>query len=248
MNRLKALIVDDEPLARERLRAMLEDETAVDLVGECADGIQAIAAIQGTRLDVVFLDIQMPGCDGLEVVARLPDAQRPAIIFTTAHDRFARGAFDVAAVDYLLKPFDRERLQQALRRAGDHRQARASGGAAPFSPADRRNERLAFRTEGRIVFLRADDIVWAQADDNYVTLHLADGRLMLRETLTAIELRLGSDSFTRINRSAIVNLDQIRELQPALHGDYTVVLRDGTKLPLSRNLRSRLGQLVGDKP
>ena len=243
MDRLKALIVDDEPLARERLRGMLEAEPMVEVIGECADGAEALTAIRYAAPDAVFLDVQMPGCDGLQVVAQLPETARPAIVFTTAHDRFALDAFAVAAVDYLLKPFDRDRLQQAVRRALEHRRTRGGefappAGAVP-APDGRRSDRLAFKTDGRIIFLRAEEIVWAEADDNYVTLHLAAGRLMLRETLTAIENRLGPAHFTRVNRSAVVNLDQIKELQPALHGDYTVVLRDGTRLPLSRTLRGR---------
>ena len=243
MDRLKALIVDDEPLARERLRGMLEAEPLVEVIGECADGAEALTAIRYAAPDAVFLDVQMPGCDGLQVVAQLPETARPAIVFTTAHDRFALDAFAVAAVDYLLKPFDRDRLQQAVRRALEHRRTRAGESASPSgtvsAPEERRSDRLAFKTDGRIVFLRPDEIVWAEADDNYVTLHLTSGRLLLRETLTTIENRLGPARFTRVNRSAVVSLDQIRELQPALHGDYTVVLRDGTRLPLSRALRGR---------
>ncbi len=243
MDRLKALIVDDEPLARERLRGMLEAEPLVEVIGECADGAEALTAIRYAVPDAVFLDVQMPGCDGLQVVAQLPETARPAIVFTTAHDRFALDAFAVAAVDYLLKPFDRDRLQEAVRRALEHRRNRGGESAAPPSaapaPEERRTDRLAFKVDGRIIFFRPEEIVWAEANDNYVTLHLTTGRLMLRETLTAIESRLGPDGFTRVNRSAVVNLDQIKELQPALHGDYTVVLREGTRLPLSRSLRGR---------
>jgi two-component system LytT family response regulator len=250
MRRLTALIVDDEPLARERLRSLLAADETVEVVGECADGVEALAAIRFASPDVVFLDIQMPGCDGLQVVAQLPEINRPAIIFTTAHEQFALEAFDVAAADYLLKPFDRERLEQAVRRAAERRQAKeqTTPGVGAVEPvaAPRRTERLVFRADGRIVFLRSDEIVWAQADDNYVTLHLTAGRLMIRETLTAIETRLGSENFARINRSAIVHLDQVRELKPSLHGDYTVVLRDGTKLPLSRSLRGRLDRFTNN--
>jgi len=251
MQRLRAIIVDDEPLARERLRGMLASEAEVEVVGECADGNEAMIAIRDSAPDVVFLDIQMPGRDGLQVAAQLPESSRPAIVFTTAHEQFARGAFDVAAVDYLLKPFDAGRLQQALGRAVEFSRSRERGtgdNAAPVAPADpaaRRSNRVAFRADGRIVFFRLDEIVWAEADDNYVTLHLANGRLLLRETLTAIEARLGSSHFTRVNRSAIVQTDQIRELQSAMHGNYTVVLRDGTKLPLSRGMRGQLDRFAG---
>ncbi|HEX2861144.1 MAG TPA: LytTR family DNA-binding domain-containing protein [Lacunisphaera sp.] len=244
MSRLRVLIVDDELLARERLRGFLQAESAVEIIGECADGPAALAAIRQGTPDLVFLDMQMPGCDGLQVLAQLPEDRRPAIVFATAHERFAVDAFDVAAVDYLLKPFDRERFRQALARAQDHVQAHRPAGN-PASPAaapavDRKNLRLAVKADGRIVFLKPEEIMWVEADDNYVTLHLATGRLMARETLASIENRLGHGSFTRISRSAIVQLDQIKELQPTVHGDYTVMLRDGTRLPLSRSLRGQL--------
>jgi two-component system LytT family response regulator len=246
MTRVKTLIVDDEPLARERLRGMLANDPTVEVVGECANVVEAVTAIRFAEPDIVFLDMQMPGGDGLQVVAQLPEVNRPAIIFATAHERFALDAFEVAAVDYLLKPFDRERLQQALRRAREHLRVRSGDELAapvpePAFPAG--SERLAFRSDGRIIFLQPDEIVWAEADDNYVTLHLTTGRLMLRETLTGIETRLGRQRFIRVNRSAIVHLNQIKELQPTLHGDYTVMLRDGTKLPLSRSLRNQMERL-----
>ena len=242
MDRLRALIVDDEPLARERLRGLLEAEPLVEIVGECGDGGEALQVIREVQPDVVFLDVQMPGRDGLDVAAHLAPAGTPAVVFTTAHERFALDAFGVAAVDYLLKPFDAERLQQALQRVRERRSLRPG---PPAAPSPTRPGRLAFRTDGSIILLRPEEIRWAEADDNYVTLHLVAGRLLLRETLTAIESRLGPESFTRVNRSAVVNLDQIKELQPEPHGDYTVLLRDGTRLPLSRSLRGRIDRLAG---
>jgi two-component system LytT family response regulator len=252
MSVLRTLIVDDEPLARERLGNLLRSETTVVVVGECGNGIEAIATILRTPLDLVFLDMQMPGCDGLQVLAELPEASRPGIIFATAHERFAVDAFDVQAVDYLLKPFDRERLQTALRRAQAYHLNHHVGGLGP-SPekilptlpvAEKRNERLTVKTDGRFVFLKPDEIIWVEADDNYVIFHLVTGRLMVRETMAAIEARLGTVQFVRVNRSAIVQLDQIKELQPTLHGDYTVVLRTGVKLPLSRTQRGQLPRFV----
>ena len=251
--KLRILIVDDEPLARERLRGLLRDDTAVEIIGECGTGTDAIATIKGTPLDLVFLDMSMPGCDGLQVLAGIPIENRPGIIFATAHERFAIDAFDVQAIDYLLKPFDRERLQTALRRAWEFQRLRRSGSAdqpvtdaSPTAPPPvNKNERLTVKADGRPVFLKPDEIVWVEAADNYVVLHLTTGRLMLRETMAAIEARLGTVNFMRINRSAIVHLEQIKEIQPALHGDYTVVLREGTKLPLSRSLRGRLDRFVG---
>jgi len=253
LGKLRTLIVDDEPLARERLRGLLRAEAAIEIVGECGSGTEAIATIKGTPLDLVFLDMQMPGCDGLQVLAGIPEDNRPGIIFATAHERFAVDAFDLQAVDYLLKPFDRERLQTALRRAHDFHRLRqtagsgqpAANGPAESAASDRKNERLTVKADGRLVFLRPDEIVWVEAADNYVVLHLTTGRLMLRETMAAIEARLGTVGFARVNRSAIVHLDQIKEIQPAMHGDYTVVLREGTKLPLSRSLRGRLDKFAG---
>jgi two-component system LytT family response regulator len=240
MTRIRALIVDDEPLARERLRSLLAAEAGVELVGECANGTEALAAIQAAAPDLVFLDLHLPGCDGRQLAAQLPKDQRPAIVFATADDGFAREAFDLGAVDYLLKPFDRERFQQALRRVEQYLLARNSP-----PPARPRPDRLTVKTEGRLVFLRLEEIVRLEADDNLVTLHLVDGRLVVRETLGALEVRLGSTGFVRINRSAVVNVDQIREVVLAPHGDGTVVLRDGTKLPLSRSLRGQLDRFAG---
>ena len=258
--KLRALIIDDEPLARERLLGMLRHEAAVEVVGECGNGLDAIAAIKNTPLDVVFLDMQMPGCNGLQVLAEISPENRPGIIFATAHERFALDAFEVQAIDYLLKPFDRERLQTALRRAQEfhhlrrptqdpaeaEQKAENKTGeiTAPALTLAPKNERLTVKADGRLVFLKADEIVWVEAADNYVVLHLTTGRLMLRETMSAIEARLGTTSFVRVNRSAIVHLDQIKEIQPAQHSDYTVVLREGTKVPLSRSLRSQLGKFA----
>ena len=250
--KLRVLIVDDELLARERLQGMLRSDSTVAIVGECANGTEAIATIKSTPLDLVFLDMQMPGCDGLQVLAGLSEENRPGIIFATAHERFAIDAFDVQAIDYLLKPFDRERLQTALRRAHEFLRLRRNGSTArkaveagPVSPGPNKNERLTVKADGRLVFLKPEEIVWVEAADNYVVLHLTTGRLMLRETMAAIEARLGTVSFVRVNRSAIVHLEQIKEIQPALHGDYTVVLREGTKLPLSRSLRGQLDKFAG---
>lgn len=242
--KIRTLIVDDEPLARERLRGLLKSEPGIELIGECATGPEAIAAIGRQNPDLVFLDMQMPGCDGLQVLRGLPDDRRPAIVFATAHERFAVDAFDLEAVDYLLKPFDAERLQQALRRAQEHL-ARRRGLAAAPAPGAARPDRITVKADGRLVFLDPQEIIRVEAADNYVMLHLTSGRLMLRETMGAMETRLGSVNFLRINRSAIVNLNQVREIQPAQHGDYQVVLRDGTVLPLSRSLRGRLDRFMG---
>jgi len=249
MTKLRILIVDDEPLARERVRAMLRAEPQAEIIGECGNGPDAIEAIRRDQPDIVFLDMQMPGCDGLHVVGELPADNRPAIIFVTAHEGFAVEAFGVRATDYLLKPFDQERFQTALQRAIEHVRTRRAGelGArletllADATPSQKKPGRLAFKSEGRVVFLKPDEIIWVEAADNYVLLHLVGApRLILRETLSGIESRLGTSEFVRVSRSAIVRLDQVKELQPTFHGDYTVVLRDGTRVPLSRSHRGQL--------
>ena len=257
MTKLRILIADDEPLARARVRALLGAEPTAEIVGECGNGPDTVEAIERERPDIVFLDVQMPGCDGMQVVGELPPDDRPAIVFVTAHDRFAVDAFGVHAIVYLLKPFDKERFQAALKRASDHVHARRAGdlGArletllADAAPAARKPDRLAFKTEGRVVFLKPEEIVWVEAADNYVLLHVADGsRLMLRETMASLEQRLGSTDFVRVNRSAIVRLEQVKELQPTFHGDYTVVLRSGPRLPLSRSQRGQLDKFTANGP
>lgn len=260
MSKLRTLIIDDEPLARDRMRSFLAKETDFEIIAEYGNGAEAIAGIVQHLPDLVLIDIQMPGCDGLQVVQAIPADRKPAVIFVTAHDRFAVDAFAVQAVDYLLKPFDRERLRVALQRATDFIRARKNtapviansepamptagdsmGGANPA----RKTERFAVKADGKVVFVRPEDIVWIEAADNYVVLHISGRRLMLRETLSALESRLNPTGFARVNRSAIVNLDQVKELQPTFHGDYTVVLRDGTQIPLSRSLRGQLERFTG---
>ena len=254
MTKLRIIIADDEPLARERLRALLPKDVELDVVGEYGSGTEAIGAIRRDKPDIVFLDMEMPGCDGLKVVAGLAPSERPAIVFVTAHEKFAVEAFSVRAVDYVLKPFDRERLGMALERAAEFAAARRMGdlgsrieellaSAGTASPA--KSERLAVKADGRFVFLRFEEIAWVEAADNYVVIHtLAGERLMVRETLTSIEDRLGQQQFTRVSRSAVVRIEQVKELQPNSQGDYIVVLRDNTRLPLSRSLRGHFEKFL----
>jgi len=262
MSALRVLIIDDEPLARDRLRALVKAESTLDLVAEYTNGPEAIAGIVQHGPDLIFIDVEMPGCNGLQVVQALPSHLRPAVLFVTAHDRFAVEAFAVQAVDYLLKPFDRERFRTAVKRADEFIKKRAlpadgtanqaSGGAGsqtrppqPAAPGKKGGERLAVKVDGRVVFVGASEIRWVEAADNYVILHLEDRRLMIRDTLSSIEEQLGDPQFTRVNRSAIVRVDQVRELHPTFHGDYVVILRDGTKLPLSRSLRGQVERFTG---
>jgi two-component system, LytTR family, response regulator len=254
VTKLRIIVADDEPLARARLLALLPKDVSIDIVGEYGSGTEAVEAIRRDKPDIVFLDMQMPGCDGLQVVAGLDPGERPAIVFVTAHDKFAVDAFGVRAVDYVLKPFDRERLETALERAAEYVGARRAGdlgariegalaGAGAASPP--RPERLAVKADGRFVFLKLDEIVWVEAADNYVVIHTSGGeRLMPRDTLTAIEARLGPQHFTRVNRSALVRIDQVKELQPSAQGDYSILLRNGTRIPLSRALRGRFEKFL----
>jgi two-component system LytT family response regulator len=253
MTKLRILVADDEPLARSRLLSLLPKDVSLEIIGEYSGGTEAAEAIRRDKPDIAFLDMQMPGCDGLAVVAGLAPSDRPAVVFVTAHDKFAVDAFGVRAVDYVLKPFDRERLGLALERAAEFVSARRAGdlgariegalaGAAGGTP---RPERLAVKADGRYVFLRFDEIVWVEAADNYVVIHTTAGeRLMPRDTLSSIEERLGPQLFTRVNRSALVRTDQVKELQPNAQGDYTIVLRNGTRVPLSRSLRGRFGRFL----
>jgi two-component system LytT family response regulator len=241
MPALRTLLVDDEPLARERLGGMLRREPGIEIIGECTTGAAAVAAIEAQAPDLVFLDMHLPGGSGLEVISCLPVDRRPAIVVATAHSDYAVKAFAAAVVDYLLKPFDADRLRSALQRSRDYLQARAN---PPPRPAAEGAGRLAVRTEGRIVFLRPEEIVRIEADDNHVVIHQPAGFLRLRATLTAIEERLAPARFVRVNRSNIVALDEIKELLTTAVGGGLVVLRDGTRLPCSRALRGQLGRLA----
>jgi two-component system LytT family response regulator len=253
MTKLRIVIVDDEVLARERLRLLLGRNGSVEIIAECCNGIEALEAVDRDHPDVVFLDVQMPGLSGLEAIERLSPAERPAIIFVTAHDRFAVEAFAMQATDYLLKPFDEQRLQQALTRAVDHIKTQRSGELGRrletlLAVPKVRSDRLAIRTEGRVVFVNQSEILWIEAANNYCILHLLEARrLMLRETLSSVQERLGSDTFARVNRSALVRIDQVMELHLIAHGDYVAILRDGTRLPLSRSLRGRLESISPEK-
>lgn len=251
--KIRTLIVDDEPPARERLRQLLRDEPRVELLGECANGREAVDAIRAQHPDLVLLDIQMPGLNGFGVLEELGAATPPAVIFVTAYDRFALQAFEVHAVDYLLKPFDRERFQTALRRAITRLEQRDAGDLnqrirdllADLKPGSAPVQRLAVRSTGRVVFVKVEDIDWVESADNYVNLHVGHEAYLHRETMNALEQSLPAQTFMRISRSTIVNVDRIKELQPMFHGDYTVILRNGVRLTLSRGYRDKLQALIG---
>jgi len=254
---LRVLVVDDEPLARTGVAALARGDGDLEVIGECGDGAAALEAIRRLRPDLVLLDVQMPELDGFEVLRSLDRSELPAVIFITAYDQFAVSAFDVHAVDYLVKPFDDARFAEAIARARSTiRGARAGEvserlaglleqlGGGP--PADEWLSRLVVKTGGRVVLVRVEDIDWIEAADYCVKLHVQGKVHVLRESLLTLESRLNPARFFRIHRSGIVNLDRITELQPFFRGEHIVLLRDGSKLKLSRNrrrdLEARLGQ------
>jgi two-component system, LytTR family, response regulator len=253
--KIRALVVDDEPLARERIRALLESEPDIEYVGECANGREAITSIEEMEPDLVFLDVQMPVVDGLGVVEAVGADKMPAVIFVTAYDRYALRAFEVHALDYLLKPFDRQRFQKALQRVRQQLNRDQSvvnvnerlvalleesqGGRKPL-------ERLVIKNAGRVFFVKTEEIDWIEAASNYVRLHVGKEAHLLRETMNSLESRMDPQRFLRIHRSTIVNIERIQELQPWFHGDYVVILRDGTQLTLSRGYRQKLQELFGN--
>lgn len=251
--RIRTLIVDDEPLARERLHKLLEAEGDFDILEECGDGQQAVAMIEEHRPDVVFLDIQMPEQDGFGVLEEVTLPELPVVVFVTAYSQHAIRAFEVHALDYLLKPFTKSRLKETLTRVREHLTQRHTGELnrqlqavlEEMRGSARGSDRLAVKTSGKVVFVKLADLDWIEAADNYVNLHVGKASHLLRETMTSIEKRLDSNQFMRISRSAIVNVDRIKEMQPMFHGDYAVILHDGTRLSLSRGHRDKLQKLLG---
>lgn len=251
--RLRTLIVDDEPLARERIRSLLKGESDIEIVGECGDGPSAVRLIREHGPDLVFLDVQMPELDGFGVLETVGADSVPAVVFVTAYDQYALQAFDVHALDYLLKPFDRERFERTLARARVQLEQRRSGGVTrrlesllrDLRSDSRTPDRLVIKSGGRVTFLSISEIDWIEAAGNYVQLHVGSTVHLLRETMSHLQSRLPEEEFVRIHRSAIVRLERIRELRPCFHGDYEVWLHDGTRLTLSRTYRERLQSRLG---
>ena len=252
MRRIKAMVVDDEPLARERVITLLQGEPDVDLIGECRDGEEAASAIQQLNPDLVFLDVQMPRVNGFEVIDAVGPERMPMVIFVTAYDQHALRAFEVRALDYLLKPFDRDRFQEALGRARRSIEREETGDLGrrllalvkDLKPTPR-VDRLVVKSGGRLFFLRTDEIDWVEAAGNYVRLHVGSDAHLQRETMNAIEAKLDPQKFFRIHRCRIVNMERIQELQPWFNGEYTVVLKTGARLTLSRGYREKLQERLG---
>ena len=253
MTKIRTLVVDDEPMARERILSLLQQENDVEVIGQCADGVQAVSAIQQQSPDLVFLDVQMPGCDGFGVIQNIGADRMPNVVFVTAYDEYALRAFEVHALDYLLKPFGKDRFQETLKHARESLERRRAGDLGrrllalvhDLKPEQQRLDRLVVKSGGRVFFLRTDEIDWIEAAGNYVRLHLGEESHLFRETMNGMESRLDSRRFVRIHRSRIVNTERIKELQPWFNGEYVVILRNGTRLTLSRGYREKLQEQLG---
>lgn len=260
--RYRAVIVDDEPAARRGVRLMLGRDPEIEIVGEAATGSEAAALIDRARPDVAFVDVQMPGGDGFEALARIDPAHAPAVVFVTAYDEHALRAFEINAVDYLLKPYDDLRFGAALQRAKAvarrRREESAPGQLADFinylrldaaraateRTAANAGGRILVKSSGEIFFLKAEEIDWIEAEGDYMKFHVAGRGHLMRETMARLESRLDGNRFIRIHRSTIVNIDRVKKLSPSFAGEYAVVLADGTKLKLSRGYHERVAALL----
>jgi two-component system LytT family response regulator len=254
MKTIRVAIADDEPLARERLTSMLEGRERYAVVAECNDGAEALAALTEHDIDLLFLDVQMPGLDGFQILESLGTAALPIVVFVTAFNDYALRAFDVSALDYLLKPFDRERFEKTLARVEERVAVRERGEVSvelreflgtlstPARPGH--VSRFPVRANGEIYFVRTEDIDWIDAEGNYVALHAEGRRHLVRDTIKSLESRLDPSKFVRVHRSAIINVDRLRKLQPYFHGEYVITLHDGTTLTSSRTYSDRLRALL----
>ncbi|HEY4102106.1 MAG TPA: LytTR family DNA-binding domain-containing protein [Gemmatimonadales bacterium] len=241
MNRIRTLIVDDEALARQRIRELLSGDDDLEIVGECAFGEDAIAALQRDAPDLVFLDIRLPDVDGFGVLERIAGQPYPLVIFVTAFDEHAVKAFDVRAIDYLVKPFERDRLYSAVGRAKQALRSRPAVAVPPRAPGGR----IAVRTDGRVVRVRLDDIERVEADRDVSHFHLRGGTTLLaRESLTSVEQRLPPANFLRVHRSHIVNVARVREVQPWFQGESVLLLEDGSKVVTGRTYRDKIRVLL----
>ena len=260
--KVRALIVDDESLARRTIRELLADDPEVEVIGECGSGAEAVDFVRRQPPDLLFLDIQMPGMNGFETLGQIEFGRIPAIIFVTAFDQYALQAFEVHALDYLLKPFSDRRFEEALRQAKAHIEMKevstlsqrllallGEQAAPPPVEAGRKTylRRFMIKSGGRVTFVKASDVDWISADDYYIKLHVGAQTPLLRMSMSELEEKLDPKSFLRIHRSTIVNFDRVKELRQHPNGEYVVILRDGTELKLSRGRRERLEQLLTDE-
>lgn len=245
--KIRAVVVDDEPFARERVRRLLAGDEGVEVVGEAGDGIRAVSLVREKSPDLLFLDVQMPGKDGFGVLDDLAPDETPVVVFLTAYDHYAVRAFERAALDYLLKPFDEERFARAVARAKSHLRnggPREAGGelvaeANAFQPSEYL-ERVIVKAGGRVFFIKTEEIEWVEAYGNYVRLHVGGAAYLLRETSSHLEAQLDPERFARIHRSALANVERIKEMKLQLSGHYAVLMKSGQRLTLSRRYRKRL--------
>jgi len=253
--RIRTLIVDDEPTARRGVRLLLANDPSIDVIGEASGGAEAAEMVLREKPELVFLDVQMPDCDGFQALARVGVAHAPVVVFVTAYDEHALRAFEVNAVDYLLKPYDDARFAAALQRAKEgvrrrevdavnarlNRLLQFLESAAPASNGD---DRILVKSSGEIFFLKSSEIDWIEAEGDYMKFHVAGKAHLMRETMARLEARLDPKKFIRIHRSTIVNVDRMRKLSPSFAGEYAVILHDGTKLRLSRGYQERIAALL----
>ena len=255
--RIRTIIADDEELARRGLRVLSQRSGDLDVICECRNGRETVEAIRRSQPDLVFLDVQMPGRTGFDVISAIADIKRPHVVFVTAYDKFALRAFEVHALDYLLKPVNEERfdaalahVREAMSLAADKDIAQRVRKAAADLPVTSSSatasavDRLAIKDKGRIVVVRVTEIDWIEAAGDYVSIHVGGKTWLMRETIAAIELRLALSGFVRIHRSVLVNVDRVAELQPQEKGEYAVLLRDGTELKLTRSYHASVERLV----
>jgi len=252
---IHTLIADDEPLARKKLKLLLRCEPDVRIIAECASGSETIAALKAYRPDLLFLDIEMPSGDGFDVLRSIGTERAPIVIFTTAYDKYAIRAFEMHAVDYLLKPFDQDRLRDAVQRARSELSKLKNGEfvkrlmallATSEKTKSTIQNRFVVKSSGRVVFLDADNVDWIEAAANYVRFHVGRESYVMRENIGTVAEKLEPSHFVRIHRSTIVNVSRIKELHPCNSGEYIVVLRDGKELSCSRGYRPAILQLMND--
>ena len=241
---MRVIIIDDELPARKKVRTFLADEPRIEIIGEASNGLEAVNLIEQLRPDLIFLDIQMPGLTGFQVLQALDETIMPAVIFTTAYDEYAVKAFEVNALDYLLKPFDEERFQKALERVNkqnsqNNQYNQLTNLLLELKKQPNYLQRLLIKTAGKIIFIKTDEIDWIEAEEKYVQVYVGKDKYLYRETMNALEQQLNPENFTRIHRSYIVRIDFIKELVPWSHGDYLLILQDKTELSLGRNYRDK---------
>ena len=249
---IRTLIIDDVALARQRLKRCLKSDAEIEIVGECDNGAKAVADIRALAPDLIFLDVQMPALDGFGVLAALKNERMPAVIFVTAYNDYAIQAFEVNALDYLLKPVDCERLSKAVRRAktqssrNDDLDTRFRAMLEDLKTGSKYIKRLTIKLTGRTVLLPIDEIDWIETHGNYLKVHAGHESHLIRATMQSLETKLNPEKFVRVHRSVIVNVEKIKEIYPRSNGDQDLVLQNGRQLMLSRNYRDRFFTVLGE--